>query len=105
MLYFPDRGLFDRLHRIGKQELPDGPEPDLITSFQSDSAGNFTIGFPGREAEFSLIDPERGLYRETIKGKFRSYMIPASNVRKFDIIRYADTDGGMISWFERVEEE
>ncbi len=83
----------------------DGPEPDLITSFQSDSAGNFTIGFPGREADFSLIDPERGLYRETIKGKFRSYMIPASNVRKFDIIRYADTDGGMISWFERVEEE
>ena len=68
-----------------------GPEPDLITSFQSDSAGNFTIGFPGREADFSLIDPERGLYRETIKGKFRSYMIPASNVRKFDIIRYADT--------------
>ncbi len=105
MLYFPDRGLCDRLHRIGKQEFPDGPEPELIASFRSDSAGNFTIGFPGREEDFSLIDPERGLYRTTIKGKFRSYMIPASNVRKFDIIRYADTDGGMLSWFERVEEE
>lgn len=76
-----------------------------MQELKADSSGNFRIRVADEQIDFRLIDERCTLYRKTTNNQFPYYVIPAANVRMFDMIRYATPSRHAIEGFEKVREE
>lgn len=80
-------------------------ERRTMQELKADTSGNFRIRIADEQIDFRLIDERCALYRKTTNNQFPYYVIPAANVRMFDMIRYASPSRHTIEEFEKIREE